>query len=246
MQGPMTEEMTVIFNATTAETNWPTTVADATNYLCCKYEAILELNFADLLSDTAIKRHSDAATQRCSDTVTQWLSVNWNWQFYFHYTLWLSLIRRIKALQGGDVTSASISASASASATMTASATITSTTSTTLKKSHKESLPKPTFQCTSQSEVKTTNSCPKGDWRLLNVKPSVSRCWLQFVWLCDHCGRLFFIYLLLAEKIVDTDFLTDASLNASLSRYANVWSHYVGQDKKYNSYDEQLFMPSQS
>lgn len=37
MQGPLTEELTVRFNSTTVETNWPLTVAEGTHLMLCKY-----------------------------------------------------------------------------------------------------------------------------------------------------------------------------------------------------------------
>lgn len=37
MQGPLTEELTVRFNATTVETNWPSTVAEGTHFMLCEY-----------------------------------------------------------------------------------------------------------------------------------------------------------------------------------------------------------------
>ena len=45
MQGPMTKEMMVHFNATVAEMSWPATIADAGYFFFCKYSCLISTVF---------------------------------------------------------------------------------------------------------------------------------------------------------------------------------------------------------
>mgnify|MGYP001792341217 CR=1 FL=1 len=46
MQGPMTKEMMVHFNATVAETSWPATIADTGYFLFCKYSCLVSIIYS--------------------------------------------------------------------------------------------------------------------------------------------------------------------------------------------------------